>query len=122
MNLSLNKNKNEYEKNLLIINGEKDELIQTKTNLELKIKKYEEIISNEKKNKNKDKNEIEKLKNEINELNNNLSQKELELNKIKKEIELNEQIKNVEINSSVNKSITEEIKDKDNEILKQNVH
>ena len=120
LNLSLNKNKNEYEKSLLIINGEKDELIKAKTNLELKIKKYEETISNEKKSKNKDKNEIEKLKNEIVKLNNNLNEKELELNKTKKELEINEQIKNVEINSSLNKSINEEIKDKDNEIQKQN--
>ena len=120
LKLDLNKNKNEYDKIISKYNGEKDEIIKEKINLELKIKKYEDILTNEKTNKIKDKDEKEKMKNEINELNSELNEKEIEIKKLKKELELKEQIKNVEINTSINKSISEEIKDKDNEIQKQN--
>ena len=120
LKFDLNKNKIEYDKNILIYKEEKEKLIKEKYNLEIEIKKYKEIINNDKINKNKEQNEIDKMKKDINKLNNELEERELEIEKLKKELEIKEQIKNVEINTSINKSITEEMKDKDNEIQKQN--
>ena len=85
--------------NWYLYNNEKIELIQTKISLELKIKKNEEIISNEKKNKNNYQKEINELKKEINELKEEINIKKEEIIKLKKEIEIkdkNEISQNIE--------------------------